>query len=280
MSGIQAGALHAAMPADGAVRSAGASCFSLRAMGFAAQLCFSAPDLARALQCACASSALWCEVPFRCEVDGERMLVRTSVPVCAEGFDVHGATQFWLEFSANVVGEVVSPQAVHVPGEVEPPRSRTLDCLIHRRQHWYGLSFAPAERINPNYDPRLFQLLSEYLDERLTRVRCAESTTQALLGALAELDDLSHASAEELARRLGFGVRTLHRRLSAEGETYRSVLDDYRRTRCMRQLAGGVSAKQVAFTLGFADPAGFHRAFRRWTGSTVRAWQRTRSEAP
>lgn len=277
MSGNEASALHEMVSADRAVLTPGASGFSLGAMGFAAQLCLSAPNLQQALRYACASSALWCRAPFRLDVAGEYALVRTTLRVCEDSFDVVGATQFWSELAASVVGEAVAPHAVHVPGELAPTFANTLSCPLHRRQGWFGLSFGRAEleRANPGEDRRLFQLLSDYLQERLAQVERAASTTQSLHNALAELDELSHASAAALAARLGLGVRTLHRRLHAEGETYRSVLDAFRRARCTRQLAGGaVSAKQVAHALGFADPAGFHRAFRRWTGCTVREWQR------
>jgi AraC-like DNA-binding protein len=96
-----------------------------------------------------------------------------------------------------------------------------------------------------------------------------------VLFALRRLDDVAEASAEQLAKSLGLGVRTLHRRLRSEGQTYRDVLDAFRKQRCMVQLAqGSLSTKQVALELGFADPAGFHRAFKRWTGCTVGEWQR------
>ena len=72
-----------------------------------------------------------------------------------------------------------------------------------------------------------------------------------------------------IARDLGVGDRTLQRRLAGEGTTFAALLEQSR-----RQLAEGflrdqrLSASEVAFLLGYADPSTFFRAFKRWTGQT------------
>jgi AraC-like DNA-binding protein len=80
---------------------------------------------------------------------------------------------------------------------------------------------------------------------------------------------------EGAATRLGLSARTLRRRLQEEGTTFQDVLDE---TRCRiakrhlqeRRLALG----EVAFLLGFSEPSAFHRAFKRWTGTTPLAFRR------
>lgn len=69
-----------------------------------------------------------------------------------------------------------------------------------------------------------------------------------------------------LAGRLGVSERTLRRRLAEAGYTLRSLIDEARRERADALLAAGVAVKEVAFALGFSEPAAFSRAYLRWTG--------------
>jgi AraC-like DNA-binding protein len=77
-------------------------------------------------------------------------------------------------------------------------------------------------------------------------------------------------TAESLARRLGMSSRTLHRRLVTQGSSYRGIIDDVRREialRCLRDPQ--LSIREVGYLLGFTTGPAFHRAFRRWTGTTA-----------
>jgi len=74
---------------------------------------------------------------------------------------------------------------------------------------------------------------------------------------------------EKVAARLYRSASTLQRQLSAEGTSYRDVLDD---TRCELAQAylrdGRHSQTETAFLVGFSDQSNFSRAFRRWTGKS------------
>jgi len=75
------------------------------------------------------------------------------------------------------------------------------------------------------------------------------------------------ASMKKAARRLGFGVATLRRKLETEGTTFSEIVDDLRRELAEQHLThGDLSISEVAFLLGFSDVRAFGRAFRRWTG--------------
>src|SRR4051812_16902872 len=72
---------------------------------------------------------------------------------------------------------------------------------------------------------------------------------------------------EEVARELGFSRQTLYRRLKAEGLTFAVLLDGLRQRLALRFIRDeGLPVKDVAYRLGFSDPAAFSRAFKRWTG--------------
>lgn len=77
-----------------------------------------------------------------------------------------------------------------------------------------------------------------------------------------------------VARALAMSERTLHRRLAAEGTSFAALVRAARRARAARLLGDPrLSCSEVAVLLGYAEPAAFFRAFRRWTGSTPRAWR-------
>jgi AraC-like DNA-binding protein len=78
-----------------------------------------------------------------------------------------------------------------------------------------------------------------------------------------------HSDIESVARSTATSVRSLQRRLAAAGTTYQVLLDSTRREAAGRYLADrALSVSEVGYLLGYSEPAAFHRAFKRWYGST------------
>jgi AraC-like DNA-binding protein len=72
---------------------------------------------------------------------------------------------------------------------------------------------------------------------------------------------------DSVATRLFMSSRTLKRRLQQHGQTFQQLLDEVRRRDAIRLLGNaGLTLEQIAYRLGYADPANFTRAFRKWTG--------------
>lgn len=83
------------------------------------------------------------------------------------------------------------------------------------------------------------------------------------------------------ARALGTAPRTLHRRLEAEGTSFREVKDGLRRELALTWLErGDRSVARVAADLGYSEPSAFFRAFKGWTGHAPSAWRRLRGQTP
>jgi AraC-like DNA-binding protein len=77
----------------------------------------------------------------------------------------------------------------------------------------------------------------------------------------------------EVAHALGLSVRSLRRRLEAEAVTFNAIANEAAAIIAKHLLEGrNRSIQEVAFDMGFADASGFHRAFKRWTGVTPRAY--------
>jgi AraC-like DNA-binding protein len=73
-------------------------------------------------------------------------------------------------------------------------------------------------------------------------------------------------SQEELAGQLNLSTRTLHRYLEREGTSFRELTGRIQHEIACERLGSGMSANEVAYSLGFVDPSNFSRAFRTRAG--------------
>jgi len=244
-------------------------------LGFVAQLCLAASDVDAALAAACLYSPLWSRRGFRYE-RGEEGAVWVRALAAddddARRIDAVSTIATWCRLASDVSGASIAPIAVHAPAGARAVLRELMSCPIHEADDDVAICFARVDvrRENPSADEHLHAVLESFAAQRLADAVEGQSTRERLRRLLAQQTDVSEARAERIGRELGVGVRTLHRRLKAEGTSFRKVLDEFRLEHGMRQLASSrASAKEVAYALGFSDPASFHRAFKRWTGSTV-----------
>jgi AraC-like DNA-binding protein len=179
--------------------------------------------------------------------------------------------------------ETLAPLSVHFT-HTRPASTERHEQLFRCPVHFGAevthvvLSDAWFELRNPGVEslqaPRL-ELATHQMREQESRRDDLASRVLALLGG-GEIE-LRGASAERVARRLGMSVRTLSRKLDAEATSYRALVDDVRKTAALHELTHDArSIAEIADRLGFASSQSFHRAFKRWTGTTA---DRTRRSA-
>ena len=78
---------------------------------------------------------------------------------------------------------------------------------------------------------------------------------------------------ENLAEAMNMSPRTLDRRLKEEGRSFRAMTNSIRHQRaCALLEAGELSVLEIAYELGYADPANFTRAFRKQAGCAPSVW--------
>ncbi|GGQ82726.1 AraC family transcriptional regulator [Couchioplanes azureus] len=86
---------------------------------------------------------------------------------------------------------------------------------------------------------------------------------------------------ERVARTLGMDRRTLHRHLTATGNTFTSMVDDVRAGLAERYLSHErYRLTEISELLGFAAPSAFSRWFRHRFGDSPRRWRARRAELP
>jgi AraC-like DNA-binding protein len=126
-------------------------------------------------------------------------------------------------------------------------------------------------------DPELHDTLRSHTEQRLMLLRQRTTYASRVRALLIEHNGPRHISMLDVARRLGLAERTLRRRLAEEGTSYDAVSSAALASIATSYLLDGQrTIQETAFELGFTDRAAFHRAFKRWTGTTPALYRKSR----
>jgi AraC-like DNA-binding protein len=121
-------------------------------------------------------------------------------------------------------------------------------------------------------DPLLSRVVVRHAEALLAeRPAAAETTAGTVRRILTRLlgDDEAGCSLTAVSANLHMSERSLQRRLADEGVSFDALLDELRRELALRYLADEkVAIAEIAYLLGYSEPSAFHRAFKRWTGTT------------
>ncbi|RMG14460.1 MAG: AraC family transcriptional regulator, partial [Deltaproteobacteria bacterium] len=110
---------------------------------------------------------------------------------------------------------------------------------------------------------------------RLVNEAGREEVAAAVRRAVARALPSGAPSLTAVARRLGMSTRTLQRRLSEQGLSLRVLVEDTRYQLARHPLrARPLRIAEIAFLLGYAEPATFARAFKRWAGCAPSEFRR------
>jgi AraC-like DNA-binding protein len=123
-------------------------------------------------------------------------------------------------------------------------------------------------------NPGLCAVLDRRLDDLVAERPVGETVLERVKRLIAAELCGGEPTTEAVARRMRATPRTLHRWLSAEGTSFRGVLDGVRRDLALRYLSeDGLEIGEAAYLLGFSDASAFHRSFKRWTGQTPASYR-------
>jgi AraC-like DNA-binding protein len=116
------------------------------------------------------------------------------------------------------------------------------------------------------------RILATHADAQLAELTQQRTCRGRLEAALRQVLHTGDVGIAAMAARLAMSRQTLYRRLKAEDVTFEQVLEQLRCAVAVEALQGGAaSVRDVAARVGFADPAAFSRAFKRWTGRSPSA---------
>lgn len=193
---------------------------------------------------------------------------------------------FSVEYSATLhvlrmreeTGDQAHPEFVsltHVPDDVVEIE-RIVGCPVRVKAPWAGLAFSVEAWRHPlrRPDAVLRSVLEQHADEVLARVPASDGIALDVRRAIASRVVRGDARLEMVARDLAVSPRTLQRRLAAAGSSFDELVRDITRESAEKHLReSALSIAEISYLVGYSEPAAFHRAFRRWTGTTPQAFR-------
>jgi AraC-like DNA-binding protein len=206
---------------------------------------------------------------------------------------LEGGAPFGVEFSASLMvlhlrdetGGRFSPSCIHfghTPDDVGA-FVRVLGCEVRPRSSWNGLVIPIESWRLPlrRRDAVLRAILESHADAILARLPNRSGLALEVQRALASRVAAGSVNIDTVARQLAMSGRTLQRRLAEEGVSFQQLLDQARKEAAIRYLSEPLLAIcEVAYLVGYSEPAPFHGAFKRWYGVTPEMYRQQMKGAP
>ncbi|MBL1079276.1 AraC family transcriptional regulator ligand-binding domain-containing protein [Nocardia sp. 2] len=252
-----------------------ASRYQLKATGLYDYLFTSAPTLGAGLAtCGPYVSAVTTNHRFDLVDLGDGPALRLDM---VDGGDItRDFTQLWgltavLTRARRVIDAPLNPVRVllrrSAPRRLDAYREVFGDAVLEFGADLDAMTFRPADLEMPltTADPVLATVLRPLADALPPPPPLVTAWPERVAVAVAEALDEGDISLERVARRLATSPRTLQRRLTEAGTTWRRELDRARSARlAAASSAGPVSRGRQAQLLGYADTASMRRAALRW----------------
>lgn len=186
-----------------------------------------------------------------------------------------------LTFAGWLTGQTVRAARVHLRHPAPPAATE------HRRVFGCEPAFEQAEDalLLPGAvldlgvaqaSAGLKDVLARYARDTLADLDRGDLRAQVGAAVRTALDAGRLPAVTEIAAALHLSPRTLQRRLKDEGSGFAAEVNAVREGMARDLLRDGARPiAEIAYRLGFADTANFHRAFKAWAGMTPAAWRRT-----
>jgi AraC-like DNA-binding protein len=192
-----------------------------------------------------------------------------------------GAVAMMLNIMRDLCGSNWKPLEVwfahRKPADIRPFRNFFRAPLYFDAKQ-SGLLFATRwlNKSLPNAEPELSRLLQTQVSE--LEARLVGNFTEQVRSVLRTGLLASHSSADRIAALFSIHPRTLTRRLTAEGISFRELVEE-ERLELARQMLENTTQQvnQIAESLGYARGSAFIRAFRQWSGTTPALWRAKRA---
>ena len=178
----------------------------------------------------------------------------------------------------SIGGPAFKPSWVSLSADTRPSDmpeiERVLGCKVTPRGGHNSVGF-PVHALDqpvPSANRLLFRLLGGYLEtvKAATSQSIIDRVESYIRGALAS----GNCSIERCAEKLGFSVRTLQARLSAENERFSGLIERQRVELAKSHLIRRqLSLDEISDRLGYGEQTSFGRAFKRWTGMTPQQYR-------
>ena len=174
----------------------------------------------------------------------------------------------------EVTGKSIHPLSVHFRHHSESDRDFEdfFQCPVVFGEAEYSIRFNTEDIDIPTIkaDQHIHQYLVERMDEEKQGI---QASTDRFLSDIQTLIEEALPSGipgvSQVAEYLGLSERTLKRRLSDKGLTFRDFVQQIQQDTSRKLIVeSDQSMAEIAFQTGFSEQSAFNRAFKRWTGQS------------
>lgn len=152
----------------------------------------------------------------------------------------------------------------------------TFGCAQHRSIFPAAIMTTPLPQAEPHTAKLCEDMCRALVEARSSRTGVAATVRDRLLRTPGHIPDM-----EEIAAEMHMTSRTLRRHLTAEGATFRALLEEVRSTLAEELMANArLTHAEIAERLGYADVTTFIEAFRRWKGMPPSEYRRRQGLRP
>jgi AraC-like DNA-binding protein len=154
--------------------------------------------------------------------------------------------------------------------------ARSLGLPCHFGQSFTGVVFDSSllDTPSPYKDEELHSALRRIAEQRILQVAHNLPISWRVRDYLVGQGGKPHIDMPDVARALGMSTRSLRRRLNHEGVSFHDLAHEASASVAKQLLRNKRwSIQEAAYEMGFAHSTTFHRAFKRWTGTTPKEFR-------
>lgn len=182
---------------------------------------------------------------------------------------------FFTQLARLTTRSIITPLAVTLPELPNISQSSQNDyhayfgCKLKVRSA-PSVTFSAEDANKPflTHNAAMWEFFEAKLNKKLSDVDSGATTSERVRAVLLEALPSGESSIEHAAEHLAMSKRTLQRKLTAEAETFQSLLQSVRAELAdYYLLKSSLSLGEIAFLLGFQETNSFIRAYSHWKGS-------------
>ncbi|WP_395608659.1 AraC family transcriptional regulator ligand-binding domain-containing protein [Pseudomonas sp. B22129] len=186
----------------------------------------------------------------------------------------------FVELGRRGAGVHIAPHSVELarPKNGNSALADFFGCPIRFGAERNALVFkgADLDRPFPGHNPELLEILNPALVAALAEATAPTTVSHQVKNALKRILASGRPEMVEVAREMGMSERTLQRRITEEGTSFRQLMLETRQEVVRHLLAEpSIEIDEIACLLGYEDTNSFYRAFRSWEGTTPARWRAT-----
>ncbi|NVZ19455.1 AraC family transcriptional regulator [Pseudomonas costantinii] len=133
---------------------------------------------------------------------------------------------------------------------------------------------ADLNRPFPGHNPELLEILNPSLIAALAEAAASPTISHQVKSTLKRILASGRPEMVEVAQEMGMSERTLQRRITEEGSSFRLLMLETRQEMVRHLLTeSSIEIDEIACLLGYEDTNSFYRAFRTWEGTTPARWR-------